>query len=155
MGVVGFVLLFWLMTLFSTLLLGWTRLFILTVIALLLSSRSGRRWTLGRVPEGSFVRRVTPTVEIEGKPGATYVLMESPKGLRGPRVRPREFGPVVWALYSVFVRAPVALGDVILTGIWRVVGGRWEATGTSATRNVASEDIDFAAELPQPDKQTF
>ena len=155
MGVVGFILLLWLMTLFDTLLLGWSRLLVLIVIAVVLSLRSGRRWTLGREPEGSFSKKVPPTVAIEGKPGATYVLMEPAKATKSARVKPRELGPGWWALYSVVVRAPVALGDVILTAIWRVVGGRWEATGMGRGRNVASEDFDLATELPPPDKQRF
>ena len=149
MGVVGFILLFWLMTLFGTLFLGWTRLIILIVIAIVLSLRSGRRWTLGREPERSFTKKVPPTVAIEGKPGATYVLMGPANPSKGRRVKPRELGPGWWAFYSVVVRAPVALGDVILTAIWRLVGGRWEATGIGRPRTVDGEEFDRASDLPE------
>ncbi len=155
MGIVGLCLLVWVMTLFSLLPLGWGRLIILTVIALLLSARAGRRWTLGREPERSFARKVQPTVAIDGKPGATYVLMEPAKATKSAKVKPRDFGPVMWALYSVVVRAPIALGDYLLTVIWRVVAGRWEATGIGGARDVDNEDFDFASELPPPDRQTF
>lgn len=155
MGVVGFVLLVWLMTLFDTLFLGWSRLILLAFVAGLLSLRSGRHWTLGREPERTFAKKVSPTVAIDGKPGATYVLMEPAKATKTTRVKPRELGPGWWALYSVVVRAPVALGDVILTAIWRVVGGRWEATGIGRPRNVESDDFDWADELPKPDRRSF
>ena len=156
MGVVGFVLLFWLMTLFHTLLLGWTRLFFLITIALLLSARSGRRWTLGREPERSFTRTVHPTVAVEGTPGSTYVLLEPARsGGKSSKVKPREFGPIWWTLYTVAVRAPVSLGDFLLTVFWRLLGGRWEASGAGRSRDVNTEDFDFASELPPPDRQNF
>lgn len=152
MGVVGFLLLFWLMTLFHTMLVGWTRLFILIGLAVILSFRSGRRWASGREPERQFTKRVHPTVEIDGQPGATYVMLESAKA--GRRVKPRDLTPGWWALYSIVVRAPVALGDVILTAAWRLLGG-WEVTSIGRNRNVDTEDFDSAAHMPQPDKRTF
>lgn len=154
MGVVGFVLLYWLMTLFGTLFLGWQRILILTVIATLLSLRSGRRWRSGREPDRSYTKTVHPTVAVEGKPGATYVLLEPAKGPKGgPRVKPEEFGPIWWAVYTIAVRAPVALGDAILTTFWRL-GERFDP-GASRGRNVGSEDTDFLNDLPDPARRQF
>lgn len=157
MGIVGFILLVWAMTLFETLFLGWFRLIFLVVLALALSARSGRRWLQGREPERSFTKTVHPTVNVEGKPGATYVILEPAKsgGGKGAKVKPRDFGPGWWALYTVVVRAPIALGDVMLTLLWRLLGGRWEAGAIGRSRNVASEDVDFANDLPRPDRQAF
>lgn len=149
MGVVGFVLLFWLMTLFDTLVLGFWRIVILSAIALLLSLRSGRRWRSGREPDRSYTKTVQPTVAVEGKPGATYVLLE-PAKTKAPKVKPEEFGPVWWAAYTLVVRAPVALGDAILTTVWRL-GERFDP-GASRVRNVGSEDIDYLNDLPRTDR---
>lgn len=154
MGVVGFVLLYWLMTLFDTLILGWQRVFILIVIAVLLSVRSGRRWASGRDPERTPTRTIQPTVSVEGKAGATYVLLEPAKAPKGAKVKPEEFGPLWWAFYTVLVRAPVALGDAILTTVWRL-GGRFDTGGVGRGRNVGSDDIDFLNELPDPGRRQF
>ena len=153
MGVVGFILLFWVMTLFETLFLGWFRLFFLVVLALLLSARSGRRWLQGREPERTFTKTVHPTVNVDGKPGSTYVFLEPAKGGgRAAKVKPRDFGPLWWTLYTVVVRAPVALGDVMLTTFWRLLGGRWQAQSGTGAPSVTSEDFDYSAELPRTDR---
>lgn len=154
MGVVGFVLLYWLMTLFGTLLLGWQRIIILAIIAGLLSLRSGRLWAAGRPPERGHTRKVHPTVAVEGKAGATYVILEPGKGPKPPKVEPDEFGPIWWAVYTILVRAPVALGDVILTTLWRL-SGKFDASGVGRGRNVESEDVDFLNELPDPAQRQF
>lgn len=154
MGVVGFALLYWLMTLFSTLLLGWQRIIILAIIAGLLSLRSGRLWAAGREPERGGTKKVHPTVAVEGKAGATYVIVEPGKASRGSKVKPEEFGPVWWTLYTILVRAPVALGDAILTTLWRL-SGKFDASGVVRGRNVESEDVDFLDELPNPGQRQF
>jgi hypothetical protein len=92
-------------------------------------------------------------VDVKGQAGSTYVLLEPARGSK--RVRPREFGPVMWALYSVFVRAPVALGDVVLTLIWRAFGGLGSAVSGALQRSVQLERIDHAEQLPPPDRDTF
>lgn len=154
MGVVGFVLLYWLMTLFDTLLLGWQRIIILAIIAGILSLRSGRLWAAGRMPARGRAKKVSPTVAVEGKDGATYVIVEPGKGPKASKVKPEEFGPVWWALYTIVVRAPVALGDVILTTIWRL-SGKFDASGVGRGRNVDSEDVDFLSDLPDPAQRQF
>lgn len=153
MGMVGFILLFWVVSPSHTLFLGLWRVSLFVILALVLSARSAHHWHQGREPERTFARKVQPTVAIDGKPGATYVLLEPAKATKVAKVRPRELGPIWWALYTVFVKAPMALGDAILTGIWRAVGARFEAV--SGGRNVVTEDFDFAQELPKPDKNTF
>jgi len=156
MGVAGFIGLLWLMTLFDVLLFGWWRLFFLIVIALLLSVRSGRAWTMGREPDSGGTRTTHPTVAVEGKAGATYVMLEPAKaGGKAPRVKPREFSPVWWALYTVVVRAPVALGDFLLTAFWRVVSGRWEAGASAGERTVPPEHFDYPSQLSPPDRERF
>ena len=158
MGIVGFALLLWLFVPSFGLLLGPWRVALLIVASLLLSFRSARRWAQGREPERSFTKTVHPTVNVEGKSGATYVMLEPAKsgGPRSVKVKPRDLGPGWWALYTVFVKAPMALGDAVLTAIWRPLGRRWEASGIGIRRSGdAAEEIDFIDNLPNPGRRQF
>ncbi len=90
-------------------------------------------------------------------PLSTFALVDE-RGVEAPRraqVRPREFGPFWWAVYSIFVRAPVALGDVVLTACWRLVDGLWSTSSVDAQQEVQMEAFDYAAELPPPDREKF
>lgn len=153
-GVASFAVLAWIATLGDIDLLGWWWL-VTIVLGVLFSLRSGRAWAAGDVAEIRQSRALPPTVEVTGQPGSTYVLLEAGKGKGGARVKPREFGPFWWALYSLAVRAPVALGDFVLTSAWRASGGFWN--GGSASRGQLEEldQVDHAEELPQPDRQRF
>jgi hypothetical protein len=154
-GVAGFVLLAWIATLGDVNLIGfWWLLFI--VLGFLLSIRSGRAWARGDIAELVRRRRVEPTIDVRGQGGSTYVLME-PARVKGPTVRPREFGPLWWALYSVAVRAPVALGDAVLTGAWRGSKGFWSSGPSAADRFELEhlEHVDDLDDLPSPDHQRF
>lgn len=140
MGVATFVVLIALATWGGIVLFGWWWL-VAVVLAMLFSLRSGRAWARG-----------TP-------PLTTFALVDE-RGVEAPRraqVRPREFGPFWWAVYSLFVRAPVALGDVVLTGFWRLVGGLWNTSGPDPQEEVRMEslDYDYASELPPPDRERF
>lgn len=152
-GVVGFVALLALATLFDVWLLGWWSV-VFIVLGYLFSARSGRAWARGRVPESSFGKTSHPTVAVEGKAGATYVLMESAKAGKGPTPKPREFGPFWWSIYSLFVRAPVAFGDFLLTVFWRFTSTFWSTSpGSPSERNI--EHLDFPARMPPPDQEKF
>ena len=151
-GVDSFVALLALATLGGIWLIGWWW-FVALVFGLLFSLRTGRAWGRGERLAVSFSRAVQPTVDVKGQAGSTYVLLEPERASK--RVRPREFGPVMWALYSVFVRAPVALGDVVLTLIWRAFGGVGSAGSGALQRSIQLERIDHAEQLPPPDSDTF
>ncbi len=147
-GVLAFVLLLQLFTAGGVSLLGgWQRL-LLAVIGIVLSFPYVRAWSKGEVQEVKAVS-AEPAVAVEGKDGSTYVVLQlAPRG--GRTVRPKELNPAPWGLYSVVVRAPVAVGDLLLTWFWRAAGrlfgysqssGRW---GSSA-----------ASQRPPPDQQGF
>jgi hypothetical protein len=124
-GVVGFVVLLAIATAMKVNVLGWWSI-VFVVIGYLLSIRAGRSWSRGRQPDRHFSpRHTTPPVEVQGQSGSTYVLVSPPRSAYGGPVRPRELSPGWWALYSVVVRAPVALGDAVLTTIWRFSRGLW------------------------------
>ena len=140
MGVATFAVLIAIATWGGIVLFGWWA-GLAVVLAILFSLRSGRAWARG-----------TP-------PLTTFALVDE-RGVEAPRraqVRPREFGPFWWAVYSLFVRAPVALGDVVLTAFWRMVGGLWSTSGPDPQEEVRIEslDYDYASELPPPDRERF
>lgn len=152
-GVAGFAALAAIATLGGIWLIGWWW-FVAVILGLLFSARSGRAWARGRVPERTFSKKVPPTVAVEGKAGATYVLLEPAKNR--VIVKPRDFGPGWWALYSIVVRAPVAFGDFILTIVWRFAANLWgSSSGSPAERNLHQDHIDFPNRMPPPDSETF
>lgn len=101
-----------------------------------------------------------PQARVQGEAGSTYVIVaphDAPPPApaphaAGPRSRVREFSPGWWALYSVFWRFPVFMGDYALTGLWRLVA---HVRGTRTDRPVRSLDFDRPETLPQPDRETF
>lgn len=138
MGVATFVVLLAIATLGGVMLIGWWW-FVAVILAILFSLRSGRAWARGLPPL------------------RTFALVEE-RGVEEPRrtqVRPREFGPFWWAVYSIFVRAPVALGDVVLTACWRLVDGLWSTSSVDPQQEIQVESFDYAAELPPPDREKF
>ena len=147
-GVWTFIVLLWIFTAGAVSLLQWWQKALLFLIGVVMSYPYVRDWKRGEadVPRAAVTE---PAVVVEGKDTGTYVVLQM-----GPRygrtVRPRELNPGPWGLYSVVVRAPVAVGDLVLTYFWRIVGsvsgysqgsGRW---GNSA-----------ASQRPPPDQQGF
>jgi hypothetical protein len=70
-------------------------------------------------------------------------------------VRPESFSPFWWALYSILVRAPVALGDVVLTLLWRSFGGLSGGGSNSLWRGFQMDQIDHPDRIRSPDDETF
>jgi hypothetical protein len=141
LGVVGFVALLAITTALKVNVLGWWS-FVFVVLGYLLSIRSGRSWSRGRQPDRHFSpRHTTPSVDVQGQAGSTYVLVSPPRSAHGGFVRPRELSPGWWALYSVVVRAPVALGDAVLTTVWRFTRNFWGYA--SAVERVSPEEEGF------------
>ena len=154
-GIAGFAVLAAIATLGGIWLIGWWWI-VSVVLGLMFSARSGRAWAQGRVPEVTFSKKYPPTVAVEGKAGATYVLLEGAKIPKGSKVKPREFGPVWWAAYSITVRAPVAFGDFILTIFWRFTSGLWgNSSGSPSERNIQVDQFDVPARMPPPDRDLF
>jgi hypothetical protein len=131
-GVASFVALAWIATLGGINLFGFWWI-IAVVLGVLFSMRAGRS---------------SPWVEEAEAPST------APLAAAVSRVRPREFGPVWWAVYSVVVRSPVALGDFVLTTGWRLSGGFWNGNG--GRRSGSSVDqVDHAERMPAPDRRRF
>lgn len=151
-GVVTFVVLFEIARLGSPWLLGWWSI-VFVILGYLLSARSGRAWARGVPHRQESSKKRQPTVAIEGREGATYVLLEPGKSLK-PRVKPREFSPGWWALYSAVVRAPVALGDFVLTLFWRFTSSFW-ATSSATEQALQFEHPDLSSRMDSPDRDTF
>jgi predicted tellurium resistance membrane protein TerC len=152
-GVAGFVVLAAIATLGGIWLIHWWW-FVAVILGLLFSARSGRAWAQGRPPESSFTKKTQPTVAVEGKAGATYVLLEPAKNR--VFVKPRDYGPGWWVLYSVVVRAPVAFGDFILTIIWRFASGIWgSSSATARERNLQFDHVDAPGRTRPPDSEKF
>lgn len=151
-GVDSFIALLALATLGGIWLIGWWWFFAL-ILGFLFSLRSGRAWARGERLAVSFNRAVQPTVDVKGQAGSTYVLLEPARATK--RVRPREFGPLWWSLYSIFVRAPVALGDVVLTLVWRLFSGMGSAGASPVPQSVQFDRTDHPESLPPPDRDTF
>lgn len=131
--------------------------FVFVIVGVLFSLRSGRAWSQGRGPDLSAQKTSHPTVAVEGKAGATYVLLEPariPKA--GSKVKPREFSPGWWALYSAIVRAPVHFGDFILTIFWRFSAGLWGNTaGSPSEQGIPFDAVDAPARTRPPSDSRF
>lgn len=154
-GVAGFAVLAAIATLGGIWLIGWWWL-VAVGLGLLFSARSGRAWARGRPPEANFAKTSHPTVAVEGKAGATYVLLEPARAPRGSKVKPNELGPVWWAIYSLVVRAPVAFGDFLLTIFWRFTGTFWSnSAGSPSDRSLQIDQFDAPGRMPPPDRDTF
>jgi hypothetical protein len=152
-GVVAFLLLLWIATLGGVSLLWNFWALVLFVFGVAMSFRAGRAWQRGERLERHFARQVHPTVDVQGTSGSTYVLLE-PARTAG-KVKPEHFSPFWWALYSILVRAPVALGDVVLTLLWRTFGGLG-GSGTSALlRGFQMDQLDQTDRGRSPEDETF
>ena len=151
-GVVAFLGLAWLATLGGIDLIGFYW-FVALVLGVLFSLRTGRAWQRGERPERHFAKVIQPTVDVKGQAGSTYVLMEPARSSK--KVKPREFGPLWWTLYSIVVRAPVALGDVVLTLGWRLLGGLGNGGGSAALARFQMDRIDHPERVPPPDRDIF
>ena len=102
---------------------------------------------------------LVPQARVQGEAGSTYVIVAPPEAPAaapaapaGPRTKVKEFTPGWWALYTVFYRFPVYMGDYALVGLWRLVA---HVRGTRTERPVRSLDFDRPDSLPQPDRETF
>jgi hypothetical protein len=137
-GVWTFIILLWVFTGGAVSLFQWWQKALLFLTGVLLSYPYVRDWKRGEAVVAKAA--VTePSVVVEGKDTGTYVVLQlAPRG--GRTVRPRELNPGPWGLYSVVVRAPVAVGDLVLTYFWRIVGGvfgygqssgRWGSSSSS------------------------
>jgi predicted tellurium resistance membrane protein TerC len=152
-GVVAFLLLLWIATLGGVSLLWNFWALVLFVFGVAMSFRAGRAWQRGERLERHFARQVHPTVDVQGTSGSTYVLLEPAR--TGGKVKPEHFSPFWWALYSILVRAPVALGDVVLTLLWRTFGGLG-GSGTSALlRGFQMDQLDQTDRGRSPEDETF
>ncbi len=155
-GVASFAALAFIATLGGINLIGWWW-FVAVVLGYLFSLRTGRAWAQGRGREIDPPRTVHPTVDIRGQQGSTYLVMEPVKVKSsggGSKVRPREFTPFWWALYSVVVRAPVALGDFVLTIAWRLSSGVWAGNG-NALKQFQMDQIDRPDNPGATDREGF
>jgi hypothetical protein len=147
-GFLTFVVLLQVFTGGSVSLFQWWQRLLLFLLGVVLSYPYVRDWRRGEVIAAKAVA-TEPAVVVEGKDSGTYVVLQMGQRF-GRTVRPRELNPVPWGLYSVVVRAPVAVGDLVLTYFWRMVGsvfgygqsgGRWGSSSSSVR--------------PPPDQQGF
>jgi predicted tellurium resistance membrane protein TerC len=152
-GLVAFFALLWIATLGGVSLLWHVWSLVLLVFGVLLSFRFGRAYGRGETLDRHFSKQVHPTVDVHGQAGSTYVLLEPAR--RGGKVRPESFSPFWWALYSVLVRAPVALGDVVLTLGWRTLGGLGGTGSGALWRGFQMDRVDHPEGGRSPDDETF
>jgi hypothetical protein len=52
-------------------------------------------------------------------PNSTYIVVSPPPRRQAFRVL--EFGPIAFFFYTIFWRAPLGLGDWVLSGLWRLL----------------------------------
>jgi hypothetical protein len=115
----------------------------------------GRKPAPRRLPAPELVPQARV---VQGEAGSTYVVVAPPDApaapapAPGPRGKAREFTAGWWALYTVFWRLPVTMGDYALTGLWRLVA---HVRGTRSERPLRNLDFDRPDSLPQPDRETF
>ncbi len=153
-GVASIVVLAFIATLGGINLIGWKWL-LAVIIGFLFSMRAGRAWSQGRGREIDPPRTIEPTVDVRGQAGSTYLLLSPAKASSAGRVRPREFSPGWWALYSIVVRAPVALGDFVLTIVWRLSGGLWDGNSSAALRQFQMDQYEHADRPSDPGGDRF
>jgi hypothetical protein len=146
-GIWAFIILLWIFTGGSVSLFQWWQKTLLFLIGVVLSYPYVRDWRRGEAVAAKAA--VTePSVVVEGKDSGTYVVLQlAPRSSR--TVRPRELNPGPWGLYSVVVRAPVAVGDLVLTYFWRLIGSVFGYSQSSGRWGSSS------SYLRPPDKQGF
>ncbi len=152
-GVVTFGALLWLATLGGIDFVMHFYSIVMLVFGVLMSMRFGRAWKRGDRPERHFARQVHPTGDVQGQAGSTYVVLEPARVAR--QVKPESLSPFWWALYSVLVRAPVALGDVVLTIGWRTLGGLGGSSNAALLRGFQMDRVDPSEQMPSPEDDTF
>jgi hypothetical protein len=152
-GVVAFAMLVWIATLGGVSVVWNFWALVMFIFGVLMSFRTGRAWKQGERLERHFARQVHPTVDVQGQPGSTYVVLEPAR--TGGKVRPEHFSPFWWALYSLLVRAPVALGDVVLTLLWRTFGGLSGGGTAALMRGFQMDRVDSDDPIRSPEDETF
>jgi hypothetical protein len=151
-GLVAFFFLLWVATWGGVQLVWHMWSLVLLILGVFLSFRFGHAYGRGEILERHFAKQVHPTVDVHGQPGSTYVVLEPARS--GRRVKPESFSPFWWALYSIVVRAPVALGDIVLTLGWRWFGGLGGGSG-SLWRGLQMDQMDHPDRIRSPDDETF
>ena len=139
-GVVAFLVAMWIFSGFQLQLLSWWQWALAFALGMAFSTPWAQTWRRGEAVDHSKLQRA-PTVEVLGKEGSTYVLLPSQLGRRA---RPKDLGVALWGLYSVFVRAPVFVGDVVLTLAWRLLSrarGYTSGTGWSSPPRDPNEEF--------------
>ena len=153
-GLVAFFFLLWVATWGGVTLVWHMWSLVLLIFGVIMSFRFGRAYGRGEILARHFSKEVHPTVDVKGQPGSTYVVLEPAR--RGAKVRPEGFSPFWWALYSITVRAPVALGDVVLTVGWRTLGGLGGGSGTgSLWRGLQMDSLDSPDRARSPEDEKF
>jgi hypothetical protein len=100
---------------------GLTRIVLILIgLGILLSIPYGLSWLRGDADEsGDLPRPALPEVHTTGE-GTTVVVMPPVTSLRGPRIR--ELGVFAYLSWAIFYRAPLVVGDFLLTGLWNLIG---------------------------------
>ena len=149
-GVWAFIILLWVFTGGAVSLFQWWQKALLFLIGVVLSYPYARAWSKGEVHDVKAAT-VEPAVAVQGKDGSTYVVLQmGPSKGGGRTVRPKELNPAPWGLYSVVVRAPVAVGDLVLTWFWRAMGRLFGYSQSSGRWGSSSSTL-----RPPPDQQGF
>jgi hypothetical protein len=129
-------------------LLGFGSTALLLLLGLALSIPYGRAWLAGDPPTPRRPGDYVPVGEVRAEGGATLVVVTD--GRRRNGVRSRELTPGWYVLYVLFWRAPMALGDYVLCGLWTLLGA---AMGRD--RRPRLDDSIEPAELPEPGRIEF
>lgn len=130
-----------------------TRLLLILVIAgLAISAPYGVAWMRHREPPPPPKPGPIPAELRGGEAGATYVVVNTEQQRR--RLRPRELSASWYALYNIFWRAPVSIGDHVLVGVWRVVNRVWGLNTGPSISEAARLHGDLDRETP-PDRELF
>ena len=134
-------------------------LLFLVVVGALLSLPLGMGWG-ARPATPSPSRELVPQAHVQGEKGSTYVIVSPPAAPAAPAgsglskaVRSRDLSPGWYALYTLFWRWPVIIGDYALTGAWLLV---YRARGLrSGPPRPDLLHVDRPESLPRPDRDTF
>lgn len=141
----------WLLELFTggfVALLGVGTTVLLVLLGLALSIPYGRAWLDGRAPLPRRGGELVPAGEVHGEGGATVIVVTDARRRGG--VRAKELTPGWFVLYTLLWRAPMALGDYVLCGLWTLIG---TAMGRDGAPRV--EDLEEPSEMPEPSRIEF
>lgn len=132
-------------------------LIFLLVVGVLLSVPLGMGWGERRTVSRASPPELVPQAHVQGESGSTYVIVSPPAAPPAPpglarSVRSKELTPGWYALYTLFWRWPVIVGDYALTGIW-ILAARARGLRTGAPRH--DLQLDPPESLPRPDRDTF